>query len=57
MRNCPERSPQGGKIRSRKIHGASEPLQRVRSHDTRGGVGAILIREVGFEAAEHVAAS
>jgi hypothetical protein len=51
MRNCPEPSPQGGRIWSRKTHGASEPLQQVRSHDTRGDVGAILIREASFGAA------
>jgi hypothetical protein len=55
------RSPllQGGRIRSCRTCGALEPpLQGggVRSHGTRGGVGALPIREVGSEATGHVAA-
>jgi hypothetical protein len=45
--------PQG----SRRTRGALEPSQRVRSHDTRGGAGALLIREVGSGAAGHMVAS
>jgi hypothetical protein len=32
-----------------------EPSQQVQNHDTRGGVSALPIREVGFRAAGHVA--
>jgi hypothetical protein len=45
------------RVQSRWTCGAPEPSQRVQSHGTRGGDGALLIKEAGSGAAKHVAAS
>jgi hypothetical protein len=50
-------SYQEGGIRSRWTRGAAKTFQQVRSHGTRGDVGALLIREAGSGTARHVAAS
>jgi hypothetical protein len=43
----PEPSLQGGRIQRQRACGAPEPFQRIQSHGTCGGVGALLIREAG----------
>jgi hypothetical protein len=42
-------------MRSHMTRGAPEPSQRLWSHDTRGGTGALPIREADSRAARHVA--
>jgi hypothetical protein len=55
-RGNPEPSQQGGWIQICRTCGAPEPSQRVRSHDTRGGVEGLPIWEAGSGATGHMAA-